>query len=237
MKKMLPLMSGDIPNIHFMLDAQERKLRTFLFNHLITSSRPIFIRDIMNEKQISEIDVSTVVNSLIEKGLIAIRGDMSISGLYPISAEPTRHRVQLKDGRFLYAVCAIASLGVAFELEQDLVISSSCPQCKTEIYMDIVDGKISSLSPTTALAFSAPLGKSQKRTTPCGSNTDFYCTQKHLEEWLAANSSIRKRGGYCLNLHEAGLVAKAISGKANSLVDGGKIILTSVELFNLTGKL
>jgi len=161
---------------------------------------------------------------------------MSISGLYPISAEPTRHRVQLKDGRFLYAMCAIASLGVAFELEQDLVISSSCPQCSAEIYMDIVDGEISSLCPTTAIVCNEPPGKSQDRTTPCENSMEFFCNQKHLEEWLADNSSNRKRGVHCLNIQEACLVAKAISGKGNRLVGGGKIILTSVELFNLIGK-
>ena len=237
MKKMLQLKSGDIPNIHFMLDAQERKLRSFLLNHLIAFSRPIFLREILKEEQISDIDVPAFFNTLVEKGLIALRDDMSIFELYPISVDPTRHRVQLKDGRFLYAINAIASLGVAFELEQDLVISSSCRHCNREIFMDIVDKEISSFYPATTLALYQPLGKYQYRASSNGNSMDFFCSKKHLDKWHVSNVSIKKSGVHCMNLEEAVFVAKAISGKTIRLVDGGKIILTSVDLLNLSGKL
>jgi len=72
--------------------------------------------------------------------------------LYPVSATLTRHKVQLKDGRYFYAMCAIDSLGIAYEFDQDLSISSSCRKCDTSISVEISAGKISQLTPSTTYA-------------------------------------------------------------------------------------
>lgn len=233
MKNMAQLKNSDTSNIHLMLDSKERKLRAVLLNHLVITNRPFFPTEVMREMQDLDIEVPVIMKSLIEKGLILLKDDGRISGLYPISADPTRHRILLKDGRLLYGMCAIASLGIAFELAQDLVVSSSCSQCNAEILIEVVDGEISSLSPSTALALYEPPGEGEKWATAYGEKMDFLCVNEHLEKFSVDNSSVEMSNIYCLNIDDAGLIAKTIFGKSTLLEKGGKIVLTSTELLHL----
>lgn len=236
MKKKAQFKTKETANIHLMLDPRERKLRKVLLNRLIASSaagRSAFLTEIMQEEIGSDLDVSADITRLLDKGLIAIKDDGSIAGLYPLSVDRTRHRVQLKDGRFLYAMSAIGALGIAFELYQDLIVSSSCGQCNKEIVVDVVNSKIASFCPTTALALHIPLGESSNWLTTCGNKMNFFCTKEHLEDWLAKNASIKKSNIDCLNIEDAGVTAEAIFGESSELIKGGKIILTSIELVNL----
>lgn len=233
MKNMAQLKSSDTPNIHLMLDSEERKLRTVLRNHLIATNRPFFPAEVRLEVQDLDIDVPVVMKSLIEKGLIVLKDDGSISGLYPISADLTHHRILLKDGRFLYGMGTIASLGIAFELAKDLVVSSSCSLCNAEILIEVVNGEISSLCPSTALALFEPPGEYKKWVTTSGERMDLLCTDEHLGEFAAGKSSVQMSDIYCLNIDDAALLAKAILGKSSLLDNGGKIVLTSTELLCL----
>lgn len=48
---------------------------------------------------------------------------------YPVSATPTAHRVTLADGRTLYAMCAIDSLGCFFAFSQPVQVDARCHIC------------------------------------------------------------------------------------------------------------
>lgn len=148
----------DAPNIHKMLSPQERKLRSILLNKILHLNGPVLLADIMSQAGDADIDASLTLESLKEKGLVALEDDGSVTGLYPFSAIPTRHKVQLKDGRSVFAMCAIDSLGVAYELEEDAVVSSSCSQCNTGITIEINNGSISLFKPATSQALHVALG-------------------------------------------------------------------------------
>ena len=113
MKTFDQLDKEDAPNIHKMMSPQERKLRSILLDKILHLKGPVLLSEIMSQAGDADIDVSPTVESLKEKGLIALEDDGGVTGLYPFSAVPTRHKVQLKDGRSVFAMCAIDSLGVA----------------------------------------------------------------------------------------------------------------------------
>jgi hypothetical protein len=167
MKTFNKLEKKDVPNIHKLLSSNERKLRSILLNRILQSSGPVPISEIVSQTDDAGVDVSKTIASIQEKGLIALQDDGSVTGLYPFSAVPTRHKVQLKSGLSVFAMCAIDSLGVAYEMEQDSIISSSCSHCDTHITIKIIDGEISLIEPTTSRAIHVALSDYKDWASTC----------------------------------------------------------------------
>ena len=167
MKTFNQLEKKDAPNIHKMLSSHERKLRTILLNKIFQLNGPVPLSEIMLQADDAAIDVSPTLASLKEKGLIALQDDGSVTSMYPFSAVPTRHKVQLKDGRSFFAMCAIDSLGIAYELEEDASITSSCFKCNADISIEITDGKISRFIPTTIRTIHVALGDYKDWASTC----------------------------------------------------------------------
>lgn len=149
------------PNINSMMTSSEANLRSVLLKHIIEQGRPFFPEEIKVDYE------KSMIESLSQKGVITLREDGTIVGVYPVSALPTRHKVKLKDGRLLYAMCAIDSLGVAYELGQDVLVSSSCMRCDKPISMEIQHGRISQLTPSTTLASHVSIEKYKDWASTC----------------------------------------------------------------------
>lgn len=152
---------GDIPNIHAMLNDREKIFRTVLLSKIIDANRPVF------PDEIEDKDTRSIMSSLAGKGLVVSREDGAITGAYPVSALPTHHKVQLKDGRSFFAMCAIDSLGAAYEFNQDVSISSSCRKCNLPIDLEISNGVISLANPSTTHALHVDIGKYKDWASTC----------------------------------------------------------------------
>ncbi len=151
----------DAPNIHSKMDNREKTLRAVLLTKIIDVNRPIFLDEIEDK------DKKSIINSLSQKGLVVFREDGAITGVYPVSSLPTQHKVQFKDGRIFYAMCAIDSLGTAYEFDQDLSISSSCRKCDTPISVEINSGRISQLTPSTTYILHVNIEKYKNWASTC----------------------------------------------------------------------
>jgi hypothetical protein len=152
-------MSRKIPNIRSMLKKDETILRSHLLDQLIEIKRPFFPGEFSGEGVSSDLDVPAVLKGLSQKGLIASREDGAITGLYPVSALPTLHKVQIKDGRSFFAMCAIDALGASYELSQDVAISSSCKHCGKKISIEVSKGKLAAIDPPTIHALHVDIEK------------------------------------------------------------------------------
>lgn len=157
MKTFDQLDERDAPNIHSMLNDEENKLRSILLNRMIQSPGAVNPSEIAPEANDAGINVSSILKGLQHKGLAAVQDDGSITGVYPFSALPTNYRVDFDSGKSVYAMCAIDSLGIAYELEKDVAIFSSCSFCKRPISIEIVEGKFSMVEPETTLALHVAL--------------------------------------------------------------------------------
>ncbi len=167
MKTFTQLDEKDAPNIHGMLDDEEHKLRSILLNQIVQSSGAVDFSELTLQAMAAGINVTSALKGLIDKGLAAMQDGGKITGLYPLSTLPTNHRVQIKGGNSVYAMCAIDSLGVAYELEKDVVISSSCSYCKRNIIIEIVEEKVSMVTPDTALALHVSLSDYKDWASTC----------------------------------------------------------------------
>lgn len=160
-------MSLKIPNIRSMLKKDEAILRSHLLDRLIEIKRPFFPEELSGGGVPSDLDAPTVLKGLSQKGLIASREDGAITGLYPVSALPTPHKVQLKDGRSFFAMCAIDALGASYELGQDVAISSLCKHCGKKISIEVTKGKITTIDPPTIHALHVDIEKYKDWANSC----------------------------------------------------------------------
>lgn len=167
MKTFEQLDKKDAPNIHKMLSSDENKLRLILLNLVFQSSGVVDLSEITSQANDAGIDVASALKGLKAKGLTAIQNDGCISGIYPFSALPTNHQVQIEGGKSVYAMCAIDSLGIAYELEQDVTITSSCSHCKSHIAIQVIEGEVAMVEPKTALALHVTLGAYKDWASTC----------------------------------------------------------------------
>lgn len=156
----------DIPHIHSMLSEHEIILRTHLLEKLIDLNRPLYPNEIAS-KDCSSLNVASILKKLREKGLLASQEDGAITGVYPLSALPTRHTVQLQNGRSVYAMCAIDALGMAYEFGQDISIASSCRRCGTKISLTSENGDFTKIQPPTAHALHVDIGHYKNWAAEC----------------------------------------------------------------------
>jgi len=155
------------PNIHSMLSKPEIILRSRMLDKLIDLNRPLDLREISLDARDSNFDVASTLKTLTDKGLVASRKDGAITGVYPVSALPTPHKVQLKDGRALYSMCAIDALGMIYEFDQDVSISSSCKRCGKEISINSERAIVKRIDPPTTHAVHVDIEKYKNWAADC----------------------------------------------------------------------
>lgn len=167
MKTFYQLDEKDAPNIHKMLNREEKKLRSFLINRVIQSAGVVSPPEITLPGNDIGIKLAAALSGLQTKGLTAVRDDGTITGVYPFSAIATSHKVKLEKGITVYAMCAIDSLGIAYELKQSITITSSCSECSVPIVIAINDGKATKIEPETTQALHVALGQYKDWASTC----------------------------------------------------------------------
>ncbi len=127
-----------------------------------------------------------LVERLHKADILTKEGDEIVSA-YPFSAKATRHKVIFQDGHEIYALCATDALGIHFMLHEDIIVRSQCPECESEIKIEVKDGNIASCAPEGVVEF-----VSSRKDCGCTAKTfcpfmNFFCSQAHLEQWRRKN--------------------------------------------------
>jgi hypothetical protein len=140
--------------------------------------------------------------------LEADRTSGTIVYAYPFSSQATEHHVEL-NGHVLHALCAIDALGVGGMLRVDVAIASSCRLCGSliEIRTDQAGQAIGYARPDDALVW-YDFAYDQTAARSCCPSIAFFCSDEHLQQWLA--SRIPPRAGFRLTLAEAMEVGRAV---------------------------
>lgn len=154
-------------NISEMLDPLQNAVRSRLLEALIGSRTPLQPERI--ERICGDLSgaVEDVLGQLEKKGVIVRDKDKAVVAVYPVSAVPTRHRVQLADGRTLHAMCAIDAIGAAFTFNQDAAVQSSCLRCDTAIRLRLVGGRLQEVDPGSVLVQHVDLRKYRNWAADC----------------------------------------------------------------------
>jgi alkylmercury lyase len=127
---------------------------------------------------------------------------------YPFTSQATEHRVALY-GHVLHALCAIDALGVGGMFQTDVAITSSCRFCQTPINISTANAgsAISAVTPAGTVVW-YDLAYAEAAATSCCPSVGFFCSDDHLQQWLAARNP--PRAGYRLTPAEAIEVGRAI---------------------------
>jgi hypothetical protein len=114
----------------------------------------------------------------------------AVTVAYPFSATPTRHRVRLRSGRAVYAMCAIDALGIAFMLSQPTDLSSTDPGTGESIAISLAPTEASRWSPPDAVVLAGCQGTGTSLECTCP-HTNFAASPEHARALLQAAPSLR----------------------------------------------
>lgn len=92
---------------------------------------------------------------LIEADLIQTDGGR-VTVAYPFSAQPTRHRVTMRDGRTYYAMCAFDALGIPYMLHERGVVVAREPDGQSVVRVAVDPDAEPTWTPPQAVAAVAP---------------------------------------------------------------------------------
>jgi hypothetical protein len=127
---------------------------------------------------------------------------------YPFTCYATEHRIELH-GLALHALCAIDALGVGGMFRTDITIASSCRLCQTPVEIGTAKaGHVVGTTPPSDTVVWYDLVYEQIAATSCCPSIGFFCSDGHLQQWLA--SRVPPRAGSRLTLAEAMEVGRAI---------------------------
>jgi alkylmercury lyase len=135
----------------------------------------------------------------------------SVAYAYPFTGSKTKHQVHLGE-RVLNALCAVDALGVGAMYRQDISIDSSCPYCAAEIRIATrqIGTGLDSVSPESAVVWYDTSYSGGSAATSCCPSIAFFCSDDHLQRWLAAHAA--QRHGYRLSPDEALEMGRALFG-------------------------
>jgi hypothetical protein len=156
-----------IDSVSARLTEAERFVRRKFIEQIVNSGGPVGKAAASDWLPGHDVDVETVVSSLIRKRAVVIGETDEITFVYPVSALPTRHKVRLQDGRAFSAMCAIDALGSTFTFHQDVSIASACSYCDEPVAITIQNGEIRELQPATTHVLHADLNRVENWATSC----------------------------------------------------------------------
>ena len=138
-----------VDSIYSRMNREEERLRRFFMDYIIDNKCSFKLNNINNylgALDIKESNVGEIIKNLRDKNGIYVE-DNEVAFVYPVSSKSTNHRVYLEDGRELYAMCAIDSIGCSFTFNKDVYIKSSCSHCGEKITISVKAGEIVDHSP------------------------------------------------------------------------------------------
>jgi hypothetical protein len=98
---------------------------------------------------------ASAVAPLIEADLIQTDSGGRLTVAYPFSAQPTRHRVTLHDGRSYHAMCAIDAIGIPYMLDERGEVQAQEPDGQRIVRVTIDPDGGRTWTPAQAVAVAA----------------------------------------------------------------------------------
>ena len=127
--------------------------------------------------------VRAALGELAAADLVALGPDGDVVGAFPLSAIPTRHRVQVQGRPVLHAMCAVDALGIPAMLGAAGTITSTDPGTGQPIEVQVgADGGLA-VSPSEAVVLLARTGDGPLASACC-SVIDFYSDRADAEDEL-----------------------------------------------------
>ena len=142
----------------------------------------------------AEFDTSAqqILNRLHASDVIRLDASGRIGSVYPFSATPTPHRVQIADGARVYAMCAIDALGMSAMLDADIVIDSADASTGEPITVT-VHGEDATADPATTVVFVGAQSAEGPSADTCCNYLNFFTDRQTAETWARGPHRRRRR--------------------------------------------
>jgi hypothetical protein len=150
-----------------------------------------------------------ILDRLHASDVIRLDASGRIDSVYPFSATPTPHRVQIADGAQVYAMCAIDALGMSAMLDGIDVVIDSADASTGERITVTVRGEDAIADPATTAVFIGAQSAQGPSADTCCDYLNFFTDRPAAEAWATANPHI---GGIVVDLAEATRCGAAIFG-------------------------
>ncbi|MFC7450142.1 alkylmercury lyase family protein [Rhodococcus daqingensis] len=149
-----------------------------------------------------------ILAQLHDSDVIRLDPSGEIDSVYPFSATPTPHSVQIADGARVYAMCAIDALGMSAMLSAEVVITSADASTGEPICVT-VRGEEVTAEPATTVVFVGARSAQGPSAETCCNYLNFFTDRPSADAWATANPDV---GGVVVGLADATRCGAAIFG-------------------------
>ncbi len=166
------------------LTPHEGLVRETILKGFTEKGRAPSIKEIHERLNLSQDVVKNAIEGLARNDIIGRDRNGEIEYAYPFSSKPTLHRVVLKDGTRVFALCATDAFGISFMLKEDITILSCCPHCSGDITIILKDSAIASKRPNEVIEWiSTKRGGDGRTAKACCPFMNLFCSESCLEEF------------------------------------------------------
>jgi hypothetical protein len=177
------------------LTSEEMKSLQFIFETILKTQKTPSVKEMQTALKKPHNEIVRILGELEKKDvLLRKRGTQKIVSIYPLSLTPTEHQIILKDGKKLFAMCAVDALGMPIMLDKEATIVSQCKKCKQDIKIEIKNEEIARTSHPGIMIWS-PRQQMAPAAKTCCPSVNFFCCKEHLDEWTKENPSLVGRIG------------------------------------------
>jgi hypothetical protein len=165
-------------------------------------------------------DDADALAGLVERDLVGVDSDGGVVVAYPFSARATRHRVDLDDGRRLWAMCAIDALAIPYLLGRPAAVHAREPGSERSVTVTIgAGGDTIGWEPAAATVVAARAGGGRVADCACPF-INMFASRGAAERYL----DMAGRQGTMLSIPDAAAAARAIFGALSELLDTARAI-------------
>lgn len=143
------------------------------------------------------LDVGQALAHLAASDLLVLDSGGEIAAAYPYSTTPTSHRVEITGGPTVFAMCALAALGIPAITGRNVTITSADPATGAPAHIDVRDGYAYAHPADTAVSLAADLDEQAARS--CCPLINFHSSPQAAERYQESTG----QPGIVLSLPEA----------------------------------
>jgi len=193
-----------------------KAIRKFIFDHFFEQTVPPALEEVMVKFSLTRAEAYNSFRALeADHHILLIPGTQRILMANPYSAVATPFRVRI-GGKHYFANCAWDTVSLHVMLQADSFVESYCHHCGSPISLSLSRGaRVSGDPPEPLIFLSVPVGRwYDNLINTCSNNMVYFASRGHMQEWLAANPSLR---GESLTVEKMAQVCEPLSKGRMSL--------------------
>ena len=174
-------------------NSDSRAARKFILDHFFERATPPVIEEMMRRFRLGRAEAVALLKELeADHQILLLPGTQRILMANPFSAVTTPFRVRIGSMDY-FANCAWDTVSMHVMTGIDAKVESYCHHCGEPIELLLSDGKVKTSQPPEPLIFlSMPVARwYENLVNTCSNNMVYFASRRHMEEWLAANPSLK----------------------------------------------